>query len=76
MITWKACVRLILHYSNDVILFSKDKQKVLYSALVCTLIFSTAESPPVSVYGKYNLCNVIMYVLYGLFVSVALCRSI
>ena len=38
---------------------------------MCTLIFSTAESPPVSVYGKYNVhllsCNVrVSYVLVSL----------
>ena len=51
MIIWK------VHNNNvqpsvGVILFPIDKQKVLYSALVCTMIFSTAEAPPVSVYGK------------------------
>lgn len=33
----------------------EDRQKVLYSALVCTMIFSTAEAPPVSVYDQFDV---------------------
>jgi len=29
-----------------------DTQKVLYSSLVCTMVFSTADAAPLSVYGK------------------------
>ena len=69
MITWKVTLS---NQELNIILFFTDKQKVLYSALVCTMIFSTAEAPPVSVYGK---CIVLCYV-YLMFCLCVCFRSI
>ena len=41
-----------------------DIQKTLYSSTVCTMIYSTAEAVPLSVYGEAGVCLCVSVCVY------------